>query len=369
MANLSQSPTTTLPKTGDTATVVTPGVTHPKEVPDLHGQAVPLVLKEEDQPVEGVFQNVCNFRDVGAVVNRGMKKSYIKTHTFFRSGRLDDATTEDLKLLASKYNIKTVIDLRSELEGKMGQDLTNTFPASAIAEHLRISELAAIPNEHPAVETHQEKLVVAGVDGKVVEGRYTYYINFAGKKFRKYSVWKPLPFGTKLKVIGLMMMQQKPKVVEIVGKTVIEPRGLIGLNKDFVDYCGQEIGEALTLLTPSHTYPVLVHCTQGKDRTGLIIAFTLHICGVPRDVILHDYELTNEGLLPQRDIMVEEMRKTGLDSSFSDAPPEVLKQLFEYVESKWGSVEKYLDSIGVGEDKRAKIRRNVMAEEAIAQPA
>ncbi|KAJ3046605.1 hypothetical protein HK097_000711 [Rhizophlyctis rosea] len=363
------SPTTPLPNHGAEATVITPGLTAPKEIPDLHGQPVPLVLRKEDQPVEGVFQNVCNFRDVGSVVNKGVDKKYLKPRNFFRSGRLDDATTEDLKLLAEKYSIKTVIDLRSELEGRMGEQLTNTFPASAIAEHLRIAELAAIPSEHPPVEHHREKLAAAGVDGKVVEGRYTYYINFAGKKFRKYSVWKPLSLGTKLKAIGLMIAHQKPKVVEMVGKEVIGPRGLIGLNKDFVDYCGDEIAQALTLLANPSNFPVLVHCTQGKDRTGLIIAFTLSMCDVPRDVILHDYDLTNEGLLPQRDVMVEEMRKTGLDSSFSDAPPEVLKQLFEYVEGKWGSVDGYLDSIGVKEDLRLKIRKNVLGGDAVAGAA
>jgi protein tyrosine/serine phosphatase len=38
---------------------------------------------------------------------------------------------------------------------------------------------------------------------------------------------------------------------------------------------------------------VLVHCTAGKDRTGLIAALTHQVLGVHRDNIIADYLLTN----------------------------------------------------------------------------
>src|SRR5690606_39585929 len=39
--------------------------------------------------------------------------------------------------------------------------------------------------------------------------------------------------------------------------------------------------------------PALFHCTAGKDRTGMIAALLLEWLGVPREVVLDDYELTN----------------------------------------------------------------------------
>ena len=39
--------------------------------------------------------------------------------------------------------------------------------------------------------------------------------------------------------------------------------------------------------------PVLIHCTAGKDRTGLLAALTHHLAGVHRDDLLADYLLTN----------------------------------------------------------------------------
>ena len=42
--------------------------------------------------------------------------------------------------------------------------------------------------------------------------------------------------------------------------------------------------------------PVLIHCTAGKDRTGLAVALLLELVGVPRESVLWDYEQTNHHL-------------------------------------------------------------------------
>ncbi len=41
---------------------------------------------------------------------------------------------------------------------------------------------------------------------------------------------------------------------------------------------------------------MLVHCAAGKDRTGMLVALTQHLAGVPDDQIMHDYLLTNTRL-------------------------------------------------------------------------
>lgn len=40
--------------------------------------------------------------------------------------------------------------------------------------------------------------------------------------------------------------------------------------------------------------PLVFHCTAGKDRTGIAAALILQALGVPRDVVMQDYLLTNQ---------------------------------------------------------------------------
>lgn len=42
--------------------------------------------------------------------------------------------------------------------------------------------------------------------------------------------------------------------------------------------------------------PLLVHCTAGKDRTGVICALILSLCGVEDEIVAHEYSLTDLGL-------------------------------------------------------------------------
>ena len=42
--------------------------------------------------------------------------------------------------------------------------------------------------------------------------------------------------------------------------------------------------------------PLIIHCTAGKDRTGVICALVLSLCGVDDAVIAEEYSLTEVGL-------------------------------------------------------------------------
>jgi protein-tyrosine phosphatase len=44
---------------------------------------------------------------------------------------------------------------------------------------------------------------------------------------------------------------------------------------------------------PDLAYPVLIHCTSGKDRTGVVVAALLRILGIPDSVIVEEYLLSD----------------------------------------------------------------------------
>lgn len=51
----------------------------------------------------------------------------------------------------------------------------------------------------------------------------------------------------------------------------------------------------------------VVHCTAGKDRTGLVVALCLLASGSPRDDVINDYVLSGVEVLPHRESLVAEL--------------------------------------------------------------
>ncbi|PJI95565.1 protein-tyrosine phosphatase [Acidovorax sp. 69] len=115
--------------------------------------------------------------------------------------------------------------------------------------------------------------------------------------------------------------------------------------RGFVHNNAPRFAELFRLLLASDA-PTVFHCTAGKDRTGFAAALILLALGVPRDVVMHDYLLTNS--LYQR--------PAGMGSH---APEEVLAVLWRVqeefldaalhrVDNDFGGVQAYLiDVLGV----------------------
>lgn len=55
-----------------------------------------------------------------------------------------------------------------------------------------------------------------------------------------------------------------------------------------------------TFESPALSYPVLIHCLSGKDRTGIVVAALLKILGFDNRVILEEYLLSDGEVLEDR---------------------------------------------------------------------
>jgi protein-tyrosine phosphatase len=62
---------------------------------------------------------------------------------------------------------------------------------------------------------------------------------------------------------------------------------------------GPEIGAVVSELVEPGALPALVHCTAGKDRTGIVVALVLSSVGVADEVVAADYAVTAELLTPE----------------------------------------------------------------------
>lgn len=111
-----------------------------------------------------------------------------------------------------------------------------------------------------------------------------------------------------------------------------------------------DIGEVLRRLAQGDE-PALIHCTAGKDRTGVTIAVLMTLLGVPRGEVEREYARSNEAV----DQQIERMKARGDTASASGllslrpdvsrvvlgAKPGYLEAAFSEIEKQYGSFEAY----------------------------
>ncbi|WP_426324342.1 tyrosine-protein phosphatase [Microbacterium sp. E-13] len=115
--------------------------------------------------------------------------------------------------------------------------------------------------------------------------------------------------------------------------------------------------------------PVLVHCTAGKDRTGVTVALTLAAAGVDIDAVVADYART-EGLLPARRnryvvalLRSVHPRAVNVEDLVARSPAPVMQALLEDIAERFGSAEEYLRSHGLTGDEITELRRVLLRDE------
>ena len=116
--------------------------------------------------------------------------------------------------------------------------------------------------------------------------------------------------------------------------------------------------------------PVLIHCTAGKDRTGLLAAFTHHVLGVHHDDAIADYLLTNEAArVEARAPMVAQALQQSLGKTPSDVAVRAflgvegsyIDAAFASIRAKKGSVDAYLAELGVDAAATDRLRARYLA--------
>jgi protein-tyrosine phosphatase len=100
--------------------------------------------------------------------------------------------------------------------------------------------------------------------------------------------------------------------------------------------------------------PLVIHCTAGKDRTGLACALLLHALGVANDVISEDYLLTNR--FYRRDPSTGTDLPEDVRQAIGSVQPSFLAAGFDAVLADYGDVENYLrEGLGLGPQERTEL--------------
>jgi protein-tyrosine phosphatase len=130
----------------------------------------------------------------------------------------------------------------------------------------------------------------------------------------------------------------------------------------FLERFGANIAAALRAVANAPEGGVVVHCVGGKDRTGLLVAFLLHLAGVPDEEIAADYALSAERLRPRHEAWFaaadseEELERL---RRIAQTPAESMLGVFRELERRHGSVDGYLRSTGLTEEELERLRHRL----------
>lgn len=119
---------------------------------------------------------------------------------------------------------------------------------------------------------------------------------------------------------------------------------------------------ALRELSDPGSLPALMHCTGGKDRTGIASAVLLLALRVPRETVMEDYLLSNLHTTRLADLATG----LGLDLELIRPVTEVrrayLGSALEEIDHRHGSLEGYLrDGLGLDQPTLERLRQNLLS--------
>ncbi len=232
------------------------------------------------------FEGALNFRDVGGFTTKSGKK--MKTGIIYRSDDLSQLTNKDLIKL-SKLKLKSIFDFRT-------------------------------PNEY---EPKPDRIPKNKGIKKIHIPFYHFEKDFTGLEKFFYLL------------IKLRKINFEETVREFYQKLAFERNAQI---KNFFE-----------MISDNKNFPILIHCTGGKDRTGFLSAVIQLLAGVPRQEVMDSYMVSNKFIKPRLDKHIKYLRWMSLfQVSAEKMKPmfevrrEYLEEILDDIYKTFGTIEEYL---------------------------
>jgi protein-tyrosine phosphatase len=261
--------------------------------------------------IEGSF----NFRDVGGMPLTG--GGVTRSGVLYRSDALSGLTPHGLEQLAATP-IGVIADFRTPLERMIAPDrlpATRTF---------RVVELALLEGALTGLAQQAMQATATGGDPDAAAAA--------------------------------------------VGDALAQLPSLGELYISMLTHGAEAFAEVARLVATGEDTAVLVHCTAGKDRTGVAIALLLDAVGVDRDAIVADYAASEQNLsgawADGMFAMIGAMgvpRTAALDALIASTPPAAIAQALAWVAREHGGSAAYLRSGGLAESELTALRRRLTA--------
>lgn len=242
------------------------------------------------------FKGLRNTRDVGQLYTIDGRK--VKSGLLFRSGRIDKISNKKIFEFLEVYNIKTIIDLRTQTEVRESKNFT--YPE--VIEYYHIPVL----NKQFFGITHENNSMA-----KVILSQKHKITEYGSGEEYMITMYESIVFD---------------KTSQSHFKTIFD------------------------ILCKENEGAVLYHCTGGKDRTGITSLFLYTLLGVSEEDILKDFaasDIFNAKYNKSREMLMRIFMPTSkrtktLLIAMLYSKREYLEKTIQKIKDKYGSVLNYL---------------------------
>ena len=246
------------------------------------------------------LDGTANTRDVGGLPTTDGGR--VASRRLLRSDNLQDLSAEDVRRLIDDYGVRTVADLRADIEIRAGG------PGPMTREPLvAVEQLSLFPERSREAVSADEPDV---------------------------PPWERRP---------------------------VTGRGFSGLYLGFLAERADSVLAALRMIAYREG-ATLVHCTAGKDRTGTVVALALADVGVEREAIVADYAASADHFdeLMKRLGASTGTRELALSAAVKHRPKAVTMERFlDALTKEAGGVRPWLAAHGWTADDHAALRRKL----------
>jgi protein-tyrosine phosphatase len=127
-----------------------------------------------------------------------------------------------------------------------------------------------------------------------------------------------------------------------------------------LDHAQERFRRVLALSADPENQALLVNCAFGKDRTGLVIALLLGLAGVPDEIIVEDYALTEKFIRPLIHESLEYAAEQGKDLEEYEvnlhAIPDAMEHALDHIHARYDGYRGYGRAIGLSDGEINRIR-------------
>ncbi|DBB07498.1 TPA: hypothetical protein ACH3X3_008962 [Trebouxia sp. C0006] len=201
----------------------------------------------------------------------------------------------------SKLGIKSIVDLRETKHSSIKDDQDAKGRQRVFGFISKVSRTALTwATQRANAEAEPCKRCSRRIHDESGEQIKVYHAGIMQPRAKGAVFWL-MPARVKLKAIGGMLKGRGPKAVVQPAVANPEEMGYSGLYAAILSHGKSRVAIALRILMVEENFPVVIHCTHGKDRTGVIIMLLLLLCNVSTEAIEEDYARSEGNLNHAKD--------------------------------------------------------------------